>query len=496
MKLRPYQQEIVDYCEGALAFGSTRIAIDAQTGAGKSVIIAELCRIRSSDKIVISVNISKLVMQLSSHLDAMGIKHSILKSGMDERYDENERVQIWMDQTFDKRAAKINFKADLVIKDELHIGVSGERFKKLIAKVQPSAIVGTSATPYDGFGVALKDYELCSFTDIKSLTDSGFLMPADTIICKAGQSIDLDAIKTSGDYSDSELDDLLGNDEYRQSVVEAYMEHASGKKAIVFVSGISQCDELARVFSENGVSVGSVHSKQTAKSNELMMDAFEGKSMDDISVLVSMGKLTTGWDFPDCNVIINCRPTKIRSLYTQMIGRVLRTTKESSDRALILDMCRSTTDHGLYNEPFIVYATKKEAKEETYRCRENVIDYMDSVYPHDFIVEREILDKEHIFAGEATSQKARLWRFRYARTHLELIVAASELYESFYNQEHKMSKVKWIMEGITPTISWMSVGALRSRLTKMLKEGKKFGGIRNYPTWFRDNVLGGQSWKS
>jgi len=493
MKLRSYQQNIVDYCEGALAFGSTRIAIDAQTGAGKSVIIAELCRIRSSDKIVISVNVSKLVMQLSSHLDAMGIKHSILKSGMDERYDESERVQIWMDQTFDKRADKINFKADLVIKDELHIGVSGERFKKLVAKVQPSAIVGTSATPYDGFGVALKDYELCSFTDIKSLTKDGFLMPADTIICKTGQSIDLDAIKTSGDYSDSELDELINNDKYNSEVSKAYITHADDKKAIVFVSGIAHAIDLAAMLRKYGVQAEELHSKLNKKIQDAIMKSFKGNLIPRVEVLSTVSMLTTGFDMPDCNVIINCRPTKIRSLYTQMIGRVLRTTKVSSDRALILDICRSTTDHGLYDEPFMVHATKVKAKEETNSCRENVIDYMDSVYPHDFIVEREILDKEHIFAGEATSQKARLWRFRYARTHLELIIAASELYESFYNQEHKMSKVKWIMESIP---EWISIGVLRSRLTKMLKDGKAFGGIKSYPSWFKENVLGGQSWKS
>jgi len=229
MRLRKYQQEIVDYVEGAMAFGSTKIAIEAPTGAGKSVIISELCRVRSCDKIVISVNVSKLVTQLSDHLTTMGIKHSILKAGMEDKYDENERVQIWMDNTFHARKKKISFKADLVIKDELHLGVTGDMFSGLCDHVQPRAIVGTSATPYDQHGVALKGYEICSFTDIKSLTNDGFLMPADTVITQTGQKIDLASIKGSSDYSESELDNLLNNDEYNQAVVEAYVLHGSPK---------------------------------------------------------------------------------------------------------------------------------------------------------------------------------------------------------------------------------------------------------------------------
>jgi len=259
-------------------------------------------------------------------------------------------------------------------------------------------------------------------------------------------------------------------------------------KALAFVSSIDHCESLASTFRENKIVAYAYHSKQSSKYADELMHGFKNGEID---ILVSMGKLTTGFDMPDCNMVLNMRPTKVRSLYTQMIGRVLRIIPggDPLSKAIIVDLCRSTLDHGLYDESFEIKNTREEAKIETKRSREPVIDYMDSIFSKDFILMRQSMDQYLKEAKSGDKKEARMWQFKYADTHYDLILAASHLYEIFYKQPHRASKVDWIMEGIVPTMSWMSISALRSRLTKMLKEGKKFGGIRGYPQWFKENVL-------
>jgi len=376
MKLRKYQSEIVDYIESSIAFGSTRVIAEAPTGSGKSLMISELCKRFSADKVLILVNVSKLVMQISEHLDEVGVDHSILKSGMEDKFDEEKRVQIVMEQTYHSRKKKLVLNGSILIRDEHHIGYSGDRFSSLVREMDPRAIIGFSATPYDNYGVKIPGYELASFTSVKDLTEHHYLMPADTIVPKSGQFIDLQSIKTSADYSESELDNLLNNNEYNSSVVEAYKEHIGFKKTIVFVSGIEHAKDLAAEFSANGIQCEALHSKLSAKEQKQYMDEFRGVGLGEIDVLVTVSMLTTGFDMPSCNCVINCRPTKVRSLYEQMIGRVLRLDGDPLSRATIIDMCRGTTTHGLYDEKYEPKPTKEEAKLEAKRLRQPIIDYM------------------------------------------------------------------------------------------------------------------------
>jgi len=232
MRLRSYQNEAVDYAEASYIFGTQKIVIEAPTGSGKSLMIAELCRRFKQEKVYVLVNVSKLIPQIADHLIALDIDHTILKSGYSIPYDNSKRVELMMEQTYHARKDKTTLEPGIIIRDEHHIGVEGDRFSGFTAKCNPKLITGFSATPYDQFGVALKGYETASFADIKSLTDQGYLMPADTYVSNASQRIDLTTIGKSGDFSESELDGLLNNDEYNQDVVDIYKE-VSGNHGIL-----------------------------------------------------------------------------------------------------------------------------------------------------------------------------------------------------------------------------------------------------------------------
>jgi len=477
MKLRKYQQEIIDYIEASVAFGSTKIIVEAPTGSGKSLLISELCKSYPDDKIVILVNVSKLIGQISEHLSVVGVEHSILKSGMEDDFDETKRVQLVMEQTYHARKKKVKLSADIIIRDEHHIGYAGDRFTQLHKELAPRVTIGFSATPYDSFGVAIPGYEIASFVSIKSLTKQGYLMPAHTFIPRFGQNIDLASIKTSADYSESELDNLLNNPEYNQGVVSLYKEYQGGEKAIVFVSGIEHAEELAKEFKKNGVACEALHSKLTAKEQQSYMDRFKNVTFDSIDVLVSVSMLTTGFDMPDCNAVFNCRPTKVRSLYVQMIGRVLRTNGDYEEEASIYDCCRATTDHGLYDSEFVIEKDRHAAKKTAKAQRLDIIDYMLNVCVFDVVpVNDKYIEMAYEEQRTDDSVEAMVYNFETATTAEDLLRYACSLYDRFYGVRTTVRTIDWILSELRPGVKEFGIKPFRTRLRNIIKGVKQKDG--------------------
>lgn len=488
MRLRKYQQEIVDYIDASVAFGSNKLMVEAPTGSGKTVIIGALCNLFKKDRIVISANVSKIIHQIANHIDDC----SLLKSGSEEHFDATKRVQVVMEQTWYSRRDSVHLDADIVIRDEGHIGTSGDRFTELIEKLQPRVEIGFSATPYDKDGVALPGYEVVQGPSVKELTRDGYLMPADTYVTRFGYSIDLSNIGKNGEYSEPELDSVLNNEDYNTNVAEAYLELGKGQKAIAFVSGIQHAEDLAAKMREKGIRAAVYHSKMTQSDRDYVMQCYIFQSLlneERIDVLVSVSSLTTGFDFPDCNVVLNCRPTKVRSLYVQMMGRVLRPVDDQTQRATIIDCCQATKEHGLYDEPFKIHKTKEAAKGERAKRSEPVIDYMFAKTSDKYImVDKHLLGKALDRVKKGIDVESLIWRFENSCDIHELLGCSADLYDRFYGGNNH-SKIPWILEDVEPAMSWMSLNTIRNRLRKMIKDGKKFGGIKSYPDWFRRNVL-------
>ena len=81
MDLREYQRKAYDLIEGHMAFDKGReICLEAGTGWGKSLIIAELAK--NYKNVVILTNITKLIYQTSDLLDELGIGHTIIKANL------------------------------------------------------------------------------------------------------------------------------------------------------------------------------------------------------------------------------------------------------------------------------------------------------------------------------------------------------------------------------------------------------------------------------
>ena len=351
MQLRKYQSDAIASIEGALTLGETNIVLEAPTGSGKSIIISELCN-RLDGHIVIMVNIAPLIDQISEHLKEMNIDHSILKAGREDEFSIEHKVQIVMSQTFYARYKEFNMHCDYMIIDERHKEYDTLRTKTMMYELTPKAVIGLTATPYDQAGCKLRDAYMINTVQVKELTELGFLSPVRYYVPKWSTELGLEDLKLSGvDYNGKDIDEKFNNNIYYSKVLESMNQmDAKNKKTLVFCNSIKQCDLIAKCLKEDGYDAAAIHSEKHTKTNDEILEMF--KFNKGISCLVSVSKLNVGFDVRDVELGVMLRPTKVRSLYIQTVGRLTRTSP-SKVSASFLDLSGVVMEHGFHDEPYM-----------------------------------------------------------------------------------------------------------------------------------------------
>jgi hypothetical protein len=112
---------------------------------------------------------------------------------------------------------------------------------------------------------------------------------------------------------------------------------------------IKHAELLKDVFLEHGVQCASVHSEMSiAERESILQDFNEGR----VRILTNVGVLTEGWDAPRADCVMLCRPTLSAALYTQMVGRGLRTFPGKRN-CLVLDLVGCYERHGSIKAPIV-----------------------------------------------------------------------------------------------------------------------------------------------
>lgn len=127
--------------------------------------------------------------------------------------------------------------------------------------------------------------------------------------------IDMSEVKVSlGDFEVGSIAESL--EPYLPKIADAIRQEASDRKTVVFCPLISIAQELAGMIpGAREINGGSDDRKET-------LEWFDRAGAG--AVLCNAMLLTEGWDCPSCDCVVVLRPTKIRSLYAQMIGRGTR----------------------------------------------------------------------------------------------------------------------------------------------------------------------------
>ncbi len=232
--------------------------------------------------------------------------------------------------------------ADIVVIDECHRVF--DYHKKWMAQEGWTTVpfVGLSATPWTkGMGKIYDHLIVAART--QELIERGLLSPFRVL---APSHPDLRGVKiTAGDFDEQQLASVMGQSKLVADVVETWLAKAEGRPTFVFCVDRAHARAIADKFESAGVATEYMDMNTPREERAAIRERF---ASGEVRVVCNVGVLTTGIDW-DVRCISLARPTRSEILFTQIIGRALRTAP-GKDYALILDHSDTTLRLGFVTD--------------------------------------------------------------------------------------------------------------------------------------------------
>ncbi|MBH0055612.1 DEAD/DEAH box helicase [Pseudoalteromonas sp. SWXJZ94C] len=352
-KLRPYQQEAVE--RTVLHFRKTNdpAVIVLPTGAGKSLVIAELARI-AKQKILVLAHVKELVEQNAQKYKSFNLEASIFSAGLKEK-SLSHQVTFASVQSLSRNLDKLNEHYSLLIIDECH-RVNGDKksqYGKVINALKEHnpklKVLGLTATPfrlgmgwiyhhhYHGFvrGNSESPFKSCIFElPLRYMIKNNYLTPPNEIDA-AISHYDFSALSANafGQYSSEDMNALLkSSTRATKAILEQVLEYSETREGVmVFAATVMHAREILSYLPEaqSALITGDTPNNERDK----IINQFKAKQL---KYLVNISVLTTGFDAPHVDFIAILRPTESVSLYQQIVGRGLRLSESKKD-CLVID---------------------------------------------------------------------------------------------------------------------------------------------------------------
>lgn len=335
--------------------GDNRYLLDDFTithNCGKTIVFSNLAarEVRRGGRVLILAHRGELLDQAIDKLyKATGIRAGLEKAEQtsDVTLDEMPyTVVVGSVQSMKSERRLARFKPNefsLIVIDECHHALTGT-YRAVIDHFPKARLLGVTATPDRGDLRSLSEvFQTISFeySIIEAIKD-GYLSPihAQTIPLR----IDLRGVaKQAGDYQAAGLGAALAP--YLHQICREIKQRCADRKTIVFTPLISISREMLTIFKEEGIAeVREVNGDSADRAETLEWFASAPKGC----VLLNSMLLTEGYDEPSVDCIVVLRATKVRSLWTQMVGRGTRLSPETGKKnLLLLDFLWLTATHDL-----------------------------------------------------------------------------------------------------------------------------------------------------
>lgn len=403
MQLRPYQQEAKEAIKAEWASGVNKTLLVLPTGCGKTVVFSKLVedQVRQGDRCLIMAHRGELLEQAADKLaKATGLGCAVEKAEstcLKSWY----RVAVGSVQSLQREKRLEQFPHDYfdtIVVDEAHHALS-DGYQRVLSHFNTAKVLGVTATPDRGDMRNLGQYFdslAYEYTLPRAIRD-GYLAPikAQTIPLK----LDLTGVGTqAGDFKASEIGTAL--DPYLQQIADEMAKYCHDRKTVVFLPLVKTSQKFCQILNEKGFRAAEVNGNSEDRA-QILKDYADGK----YNVLCNSMLLTEGWDCPDVDCIIVLRPTKVRALYCQMVGRGTRLAP-NKDHLLLLDFLWHSERHELCHPANLICESPEVAKKMTENLEE-------SPYPVD-LEEAEAKAEEDVIAQreEALAEQLKQMRTR------------------------------------------------------------------------------------
>ncbi len=357
MLLRPYQEKVLsDLWRWFETHTSGDPLVEATVGAGKSVMIAELCRraltLYPGTRIVMVVHVLELAEQNLAKLLHVWPEAPVgaYSAAMGKRQAGRD-ITFCTIQSVHGKAAEFGH-TDLLLVDECHLispkaASMYQRFIVGLRAINPAIrVIGWTGTSFRGDGVWLTAHGL--FTHIAArvkmadLLAQGYLAPLKSV--GTASTIHVEGVTVrQGDYVVGELEALADNaDLVRAAAAEIVRLAADRQRWLVFAVTVRHALHVLQAIRAHGIPAAMVTGETPMAERELYIRQFKAGTL---RCLVNVAVLTTGFDVPEIDCIALLRPTKSPVLYVQIAGRGMRTAPGKAD-CLWLDFTDTTRDLG------------------------------------------------------------------------------------------------------------------------------------------------------
>lgn len=390
MQLRPYQQESREAIQKEWSNGVKKTLLVLPTGCGKTIVFSKVIedRVKMGERVLVLAHRGELLDQASEKLEkSTGLK-TALEKAQDTCLGSFFRVVVGSVQTLQNEKRLSKFPPDYfdtIIIDEAHHAVSNG-YQRVLNHFDKSNVLGVTATPDRGDMQNLGSYfeSLAYEYKLPEAIRSGYLSPIKALTLPV--QIDLSSVsQQAGDFKTRDLGSAL--DPYLESIATEMVEHCKDKKTVVFLPLVATSQKFKDLLNEKGFRAAEVNGE--SKDRAEILEDFEN---DKYNVLCNSMLLTEGWDCPSVDCIVVLRPTKVRSLYSQMVGRGTRLFP-GKDHLLLLDFLWHTERHELCHPAHLITSSDKVAKKMTEKVEESELplDIMEQIEQaeKDVVLERE-----------------------------------------------------------------------------------------------------------
>ena len=362
MEVRPYQAEAKAAVFEQWDKGALKTLVVLPTGCGKTIVfakVAEYC-VRQGYRVLILAHRGELLEQAADK-----IKKSTNLGCATEKAEQTclgswFRITVGSVQSMQREKRLSQFSEDyfnVIIIDEAHHCIS-DGYQKVLQHFPTAKVLGVTATPDRGDMRNLGEFfeSLAYEYTLPKAIREGYLSPIKAMTIPL--QLDLSGVSIqSGDFKAGDIATAL--DPYLHQIADEMMKYCRDRKTVVFLPLVKTSQKFKEILNEKGFKAAEVNGE--SKDRAEVLEAFD---KGEYNVLCNSMLLTEGWDCPSVDCVIVLRPTKVRSLYSQMVGRGTRLC-EGKSHLLLLDFLWHTERHELCHPADLICEKKEVARKMT-----------------------------------------------------------------------------------------------------------------------------------
>lgn len=367
MELRPYQQEAKDAIFAQWDQGVKRTLLVLPTGCGKTIVFAKVTEecVEQGKRVLILAHRGELLEQAADKIAKATSLCCATEKAEETCLGSWFRVVVGSVQSLQREKRLANFSQDYfdtIIIDEAHHCIS-DGYQKVLQHFPEAYVLGVTATPDRGDMRNLGSYfeSLAYEYTLPKAIKGGYLSPIKAVTIPLKMDLTGVGIQ-SGDFKLGDLGTAL--DPYLVQIAEEMQEYCKDRKTVVFLPLVKTSQKFRDILNEHGFRAAEVNGESRDRAE--VLEAFD---RGNYNVLCNSMLLTEGWDCPSVDCIVVLRPTKVRSLYSQMVGRGTRLHPGKED-LLILDFLWHTERHELCHPASLICENEEVAQQMTKNLEE------------------------------------------------------------------------------------------------------------------------------